>query len=112
DLGLYGAASSALERAGAPVVDQFRMTPGVASPEASGAYRTLLTTLPQGLSFVALHCNVSGDIEAIVPSRAHWRIDEHRLVFCGEPQRWMAEEGIGRVGYRALRDCYRRAALK
>jgi predicted glycoside hydrolase/deacetylase ChbG (UPF0249 family) len=105
----YAAAVAALEAAGAPIVDQFRMTPGVASEEAPAAYRGLLTEVPSGFSFVALHCNTPGDIEHIVPARAHWRTDEYRLFASGEPERWLTEAGIARVGYRQLREIYRRA---
>lgn len=104
---LYAAAIAELEAIGAPIVDHFRMTPGVPSGEAPAAYQTLLTTLPPGLTFFALHCNIAGDIEAIVPARAHWRTDEHRLFAGGQPQRWLQEQGIVRVGCRQLRDRYR-----
>ena len=104
----YATAVAALEAAGVPIVDQFRMTPGVPSGEATEAYRRLLTNVPSGFTFVALHCNTPGDIESIVPPRAHWRTDEYRLFASGEPQRWLVEAGIARVGYRQLRELYRR----
>ena len=106
----YATAVAALEAAGVPVVDQFRMTPGVPSDEAAQAYRKLLTQVPAGFTFVALHCNTPGDIETIVPARAHWRTDEYRLFGSGEPQRWLSEAGIVRVGYRKLRELHRKAA--
>jgi predicted glycoside hydrolase/deacetylase ChbG (UPF0249 family) len=105
----YAAAVAALEAAGVPTVDQFRMTPGVASTEVPEAYRALLTHVPAGFTFVALHCNAPGEIESIVPGRAHWRTDEYRLFASGEPQRWLDEAGIARVGYRKLRELYRSA---
>jgi chitin disaccharide deacetylase len=105
----YAAAIAALEAAGAPIVDQFRMTPGVPSSEAPQRYRQLLTTVPAGFTFVALHCNAPGDIESIVPARAHWRTDEYRLFGSGEPRRWLEEAGIARIGYRQLRALYRGA---
>ena len=105
----YGAAVSALEAAGAPIVDQFRMTPGVPSAEVPEAYRALLTQVPAGFTFVALHCNAPGEIESIVPGRAHWRTDEYSLFGSGEPERWLEHAGIARVGYRQLRELYRRA---
>jgi predicted glycoside hydrolase/deacetylase ChbG (UPF0249 family) len=106
----YATAVTALEAAGVPIVDQFRMTPGVPTEEVDGAYRRLLTQVPAGFTFVALHCNTPGDIETIVPPRAHWRTDEYRLFASGEPQRWLAAAGISRVGYRQLREIYRGAA--
>jgi YdjC-like protein len=103
----YATAVAALEAAGTPIVDQFRMTPGVPSTEVPAAYRALLTQVPAGFTFVALHCNAPGEIESIVPGRAHWRTDEYRLFGSGEPQRWLDEAGIARVGYRKLRELYR-----
>jgi chitin disaccharide deacetylase len=103
----YLHAVAGLDAAGFPVVDHFRMTPGVSSAEAPNAYRDLLTTLPAGLTYVALHCNMPGDIETIVPPRAHWRTDEHALFSSGAPAGWIAEAGIVRIGYRALRDLMR-----
>jgi hypothetical protein len=109
DPGPYATAIAALEAAGTPIVDHFRMTPGVPSNETQAAYRQLLTTVPAGLTFVALHCNAPGEIESIVPARAHWRTDEYRLFGSGEPRRWLDQAGIARVGYRRLRELYRRA---
>jgi hypothetical protein len=103
----YAAAVADLEQSGAAVVDHFRMTPGVPTAESAAAYRHLLATLPPGLAFVALHCNTPGDIEVIVPARAHWRTDEYRLFAGGEPARWMQEMRITRIGCRRLRDLYR-----
>lgn len=105
----YANAVAELEEAGVPVVDHFRMTPGVPSDEAPAAYRDLLATLPAGLAFVALHCNAPGDIEAIVPPRAHWRTDEHRLFASGAPSHWSEEMGIVRIGCRQLRQLHREA---
>ena len=98
-----------LEKAGVPIVDHFRMTPGVPSDEAPAAYRNLLATLPQASPSWPFTAMPPGDIEAIVPPRAHWRTDEHRLFASGAPQRWVDEMGIVRVGYRRLRDLYRSA---
>jgi predicted glycoside hydrolase/deacetylase ChbG (UPF0249 family) len=105
----YATAVAALAAAGTPIVDQFRMTPGVPSAEVPTAYRALLTQVPEGFTFVALHCNTPGEIESIVPGRAHWRTDEYRLFGSGEPQRWLDEAGIVRIGYRKLRELYRSA---
>ena len=84
------------ESAGVPVVDSFRMTPGVESSEVEAAYRALLTDLPPGLTYIALHCNAPGDIESIVPPRAHWRTDEYRLFTSGKPRRWHRDGRLSR----------------
>ena len=104
DPGPYADALREIESSGAVVVDHFRMTPGVPTAEADAAYRDLLATLPDGLTFVALHCNAPGDIECIIPPRAHWRTDEYRIFGSGIAKAWLAAAGITTTGYRAIRD--------
>jgi len=91
-----------------PLVDDFRITPGVAHEESETAYRSLVADLPEGLTFLALHPNSPGDIEMIVPPRAHFRTDEHRLLGSGRVTEWLESESIQTVGMRPLRELYRR----
>jgi hypothetical protein len=90
-----------------PDVDEFRMTPGVPSAEAEDAYTRLVATIEPGVTFLALHCNAPGEIEAIVPERAHWRTDEYRLFRGDRFARLAAEEGIVLIGMRDVRDSLR-----
>ena len=108
----YREALVSLEHDGAIIVDHFRMTPGVASAEAEVAYEALLTTVPSGLTFVALHCNAPGDIDTIVPSRAHWRTDEFRLFGDGSTSRWLTAAGVSTIGYAGLRGRLRASSLR
>jgi len=112
DRASHDAAVKALDAAGVPVVDRFRMTPGVPSEQVEQAYKPMVSDLPPGLTYIALHCNAPGDIETIVPPRAHWRTDEHRLFGSGTTQRWMDEAGVVRVGYRQIRDAHRKATSR
>lgn len=99
----YERALAELEAEGALFVDHFRMTPGVPSAEVDTAYRRLVAELPAGVTFLSLHANAPGDIETIVPDRAHWRTDEHRL--CADPdfQAFVRAQGIELRGFRELR---------
>jgi predicted glycoside hydrolase/deacetylase ChbG (UPF0249 family) len=106
------AAAERLEGEAVPLVDDFRMTPGAASEDSTAAYRELVETLPAGLTFVALHPNMSGDIETIVPPRAHYRTDEVRLLESGAIAGWLEENAIGKVGMRPLRDLYRETEIQ
>lgn len=101
--------AAALAAEGMPLVDDFRMTPGVPSAESEAAYRDLVHTLPEGLTFVAIHPNAPGDIEAIVPPRAHFRTDEYHLLDSGRIAAWLEEAGVATVGCRDMRDRYREA---
>jgi hypothetical protein len=100
-------AAEILEAKGMPLIDDFRMTPGVAHEESEAAYRNLVQALPDGVTFVALHPNAPGDIETIVPPRAHFRTDEHRLLGDGTVKAWLEAAGVQTLGMRALRDLMR-----
>jgi predicted glycoside hydrolase/deacetylase ChbG (UPF0249 family) len=93
----------ALEAEGAQFVDRFRMTPGVPSAEAEATYRRLLAELPPGVTFLSLHANAPGDIETIVPDRAHWRTDEYRILADPAFAGFVREQGVELSGMRALR---------
>ena len=101
---LWDDAIAQLTSSGQPLVDDFRMTPGVAHEQSVDAYRSLIDTLPEGLTFIALHPNKSGDIETIVPPRAHFRTDEYELLSSGQITEWLDTAGVQTVGMRELRD--------
>jgi hypothetical protein len=103
----YAPLFARLEAEGWPLVDHFRMTPGVPSAQSDRAYRDLVATLPSGLTMVALHPNASGEIETIVPAKAHFRTDEYRLLGDRAFRDFVAEEGIRTVGFRSLRSLLR-----
>jgi predicted glycoside hydrolase/deacetylase ChbG (UPF0249 family) len=90
-----------------PLVDHFRMTPGVPSEQSAAAYRALVESLPPGLTFVALHPNAPGDIETIVAPRAHFRTDEYRLLGNGCLAEWLDTAGVQTLGMLPLRELYR-----
>jgi chitin disaccharide deacetylase len=91
-----------------PDVDEFRMTPGVPSDQAEEVYTRLVTTIEPGVTYLALHCNAPGEIETIVPPRAHWRTDEYRLFAGDRFARIAADQGIVTIGMRTVRDALRR----
>ena len=103
----YTRAVEGLAAGDLPIVDHFRMTPGVPSAEAERAYRRLLTGILPGVTFMSLHCNVPGDIETIVPSRAHWRTDEYALFSRGAVHQWLNREGIVTAGFKEIREMWR-----
>ena len=108
--GLYEPIVAELDSSRLPVFDRFRMTPFVPGIDVDAKYRSMIDTLPPGATFFALHCNAPGDIEHIVPPRAHFRTAEYRLFGSGTPTRWIAEAGIRTVGMREVRDLWRCAS--
>ncbi|MCB1491298.1 MAG: polysaccharide deacetylase family protein [Rhodobiaceae bacterium] len=101
---VWAGLAGTLEADGVPLVDDFRMTPGVPHDQRETAYRALIETLPEGLTFVAIHPNAPGDIETIIPPRAHFRTDEYHLLRTGRIHDWLKAAGIPTIGMRALRD--------
>lgn len=104
---LYPPIVARLDAANLPVFDRFRMSPWVPSAEVDARYRAIIETLPPGATFFGIHCNAPGDIEAIVPPRAHFRTDEYRLFGSGAPMRWAEEAGIRTIGMREVRALWR-----
>ena len=92
-----------LETEGWPLIDHFRMTPGVPSAESDRSYRNLVAGLPSGLTMLALHPNMPGDIETIVPVKAHYRTDEYRILGGPGFRDFVAGQGIVTIGFRPLR---------
>jgi predicted glycoside hydrolase/deacetylase ChbG (UPF0249 family) len=106
---LWRESAERLEAEGMPLVDDFRMTPGVPTEESDAAYRTLAEELPKGITFVAVHPNAPGDIEAIIPPRAHFRTDEHRIFGSGKMGDWLAAANVQTIGMRPFLEAYREA---
>lgn len=102
DPALYETRIAEVEARGNPVVDHVGLTPGAPSTECDSAYRALVAAAPPGLSFLAFHCCAPGDIEMIVPPRAHWRTDEFRLFQDRGFLDWVAGSGIHRIGFREI----------
>ena len=102
----------ALEAEGGQFVDRFIMTPfgAPASADHEAIYRQMVADVPAGVTFFSLHANASGDIEVIDPGRDHLRTNEHRLGADPAFHRFLAEQGIELMGFRALRERYRAAS--
>ena len=109
DISLQEAAEglARLDADGWPLVDHFRMTPGVPLRESGRAYRELIAGLPQGLTLVAVHPNTSGDIETIIPQRAHFRTEEYRLFRDAKFKAFIAAQNIQTLGLRPIRELLR-----
>lgn len=75
----YEETERALERRGNPVFENGYETPWVPSALSGQAYARMLERVGPGLTFLSLHPNRPGDIEAIDPPRCHCRTDEWRL---------------------------------
>ena len=103
----YAAYTTAAAEHGLPLFDAVGETPWDREPSepAEPVYRDLFSGLPAGLSFLALHPNAPGEIEAIEPGSAHIRTDEYELFGDDRFGAWVDElDGIELIGMRRLRD--------
>ena len=107
DPSLYPPIVDELDARDEPVFERFRMTPWVPRDQIEARYREMIETLPAGATFFAIHANAPGDIETIVPPRAHFRTDEYSLFASGAPRRWAEEAGIRLIGMREVRELLR-----
>jgi predicted glycoside hydrolase/deacetylase ChbG (UPF0249 family) len=96
----YDRAVASLAAAGLPLPDHFRGTLPVSADQAPGAYREMIESLPNGVTHVALHCTQPGEIQAIAPEHAGWRVREYDLLDQGLVQSWCLASGVTAIGYR------------
>ncbi|MFO1036386.1 MAG: polysaccharide deacetylase family protein [Geminicoccaceae bacterium] len=93
---------AALEAIGLPVVDKFIETPWVPRAESDEAYDRIIEGIEPGLSFMAVHPNLSGDIEVIDPPRAHCRVDEVRIFGSSRFLDHVRASGVHLISFRDL----------
>ena len=91
----YEAMIARLEKKGMFLVDHFKMT------------LNKVDALPVGLTMIALHPNKSGDIEMIVPAKAHLRTKEYRLLKDSRFPLFVKQLGIQTIGFKPFRDLLR-----
>lgn len=105
----YAEALAQVEAMGMPIFDRFTMTPGTLPGPDS--YRPVLVPEGAGLTFVSLHPNAPGDIEAITERHPRqnpaWRTGEYAFLAAGGGDALLSEAGVARTGFRALRDAWR-----
>ena len=111
DEATYGELVASARQAGQPIFDAVLETPWDRRGATEPAYRALFDSAPPGLTFLALHPNAPGELEAIEPDSAHIRTEEFDLLRDGFVHTWYAgRDDVELVGMRALRDAYRAAA--
>lgn len=97
-----------LEDNGYPLVDNFKITPCFPSSEAKSGYEGLLSSTPQGITFLSLHPNTSDSIKSIDSVMYHVRIDEYQLFRRYFNIDWLKARGIEAINYRQIRDILRK----
>ena len=105
----YKATVAQLDAAGLPVLDHFRGTLPVPAEDLAGGWHAVIDGLPHGVTHVALHCTVPGEIEAIAPGHAPWRTNEYAFLATGALADWLACAGVALLGYRSLQRLWQTA---
>lgn len=101
--GPFDAALARAAARGNPVVDMQYETPWDWPDGIEAAYRDLFSSIPEGLSWLALHFNAPGEIEAI-DHEAAFRVGEYEFFRDGRATALMAEYGLQPVGIREWRE--------
>ncbi|MCX5494420.1 polysaccharide deacetylase family protein [Kaistia dalseonensis] len=89
DEAAYIAAALELEASGEPVADSIRETPWHRDQPAEARYRALFADIGPGLTFMAMHANAPGEIEAIEPRSAAIRTEEYDVLRAEGPIDWI-----------------------
>jgi predicted glycoside hydrolase/deacetylase ChbG (UPF0249 family) len=101
-----------LEGQGVPLVDRFAMGLATLHLPCDEVYRQIVEHAAPGTTFVSLHCNAPGDIEAMHPSDADMRIAEYQLFQNPDFLTWITTRNVRLSGFREIRDRYREDLAK
>lgn len=102
DAAAYAGILARIEAMDLPLPDAFRGTLALPAEETRSGYRRMIEELPAGVTHVALHCAEPGEIEAIAPDHAGWRLREYALLAEGALARWIEATGVTCIGYREV----------
>jgi len=70
--------------------------------ETEPGYRRMIQDVPVGITHLARHCTAPGEIEAIAPQHAPWRVREYALFASSAVAGWCAAAGVAMIGYREV----------
>lgn len=91
--------------AGLAVADRFVMPLARRDDgDAARVLQDLLTDLPDGVTYLSLHCAAPGDVEAVHPRDAAWRLAEYATFSDPAFRAWLDGQPVALAGMRAFRD--------
>jgi predicted glycoside hydrolase/deacetylase ChbG (UPF0249 family) len=74
------------------------------SEPAEPAYKALIESVRDGLTFVCFHFNAPGELELIEPSEAYIRTEEYDVFRNEDFRAWLGAQDLDIIGMRPLRD--------
>jgi len=112
DRSYYEGLIAELAGEGVPLVDRFAMGLAMCHLSCDEAYRHIVGHAAPGITFLSLHCNAPGDIEAMHPNDAAWRIVEYKLFQEPDFLAWVAKQDVQLSGFRKIRARYQEDLAK
>jgi predicted glycoside hydrolase/deacetylase ChbG (UPF0249 family) len=112
DRAFYDRLIAELDHEGLPLIDRFAMGLAMRERSCEGALRHVVRHAAPGLTYLSLHCNAPGEIEAMHPDDAAWRIAEHEVLQDPAFLDWVARQNVQLTGFRPIRDRYRQELRK
>jgi chitin disaccharide deacetylase len=103
----YNAAIADARADGFPIFEFISETPWHRTTDAETTYNEIFRSVPDGLSFFALHFNAPGDFEVVEPEYAPIRTEEYALFRTRKIGEWLREYGVEAIGFREMRDSLR-----
>jgi hypothetical protein len=108
DDALHARLAARLEAEGLVLADRVLETPWTEEESLEARYCRLFGAAQQGFSFLALHPNAAGEIEAIEPDTARIRIDEYAMLMSPLGAALIEAIPARRIGMRGLAEARRR----
>jgi chitin disaccharide deacetylase len=104
DAACHADLASRLEADGVVLADRVLETPWTREEEPEARYRRLFDGVGEGFTFMALHPNAPGEIEAIEPETSKIRVEEYDILTGTFGERLIEAMPARRIGMRTLRD--------
>jgi len=105
DLGMLEGARRVAEQAGLAVGDSFIM-PLIHQGKVDHReiLESVITGLGPGVNYLSLHCAAPGDVEAICPEDADWRLGEYAVFSDSAFAQWLDDQAVEIQAMRGFRD--------
>jgi len=105
DVPVLELARSVADQAGLAVGDSFVM-PLInhGRSDHRDVIESMIRRLEPGVNYLSLHCAAPGDVEAVHPNDADWRLGEYRVFSDPDFGEWLGDQPLEIIGMRGFRD--------
>lgn len=106
----YRAKAAAAKKSGFRIFDRIIETPWHPSSSPEKTYKSLIGEIADGLTFMAMHFTVPGDVQYFDTGFHQIRTGEYALFKSPAFRSWLKAQDLDLIGMRGLRDEYREMA--